>query len=158
MRAALHWVGRVMGAALLSAAGCGAAAGGGPAPAPAGEMAGGGWIGAPPDRPAAAPVRTLAAEGPRTIGAPAPRPEPSRPPRRGRLNVSLSDADLPNALRLLAEAGGFSLVVESDVAGSVSTELEGVDPYDALVTIAGANGADVRYEGGVVIVRRRDGR
>jgi type II secretory pathway component HofQ len=69
--------------------------------------------------------------------------------------VNLADADLPNALRLLAEAGGFGLVVESDVSGTVSTRLDEVDPYDALITLAGANGAEARYERGIVIVRRK---
>jgi hypothetical protein len=114
----------------------------------------GGWIVAPPPpayRPAA---RTLLGGGPITIGDPAPPPEPTRPKRRGHIALNLQAADLENAMRLLAEAGGFNLVVQAGLTGSVSAKLDGVDPYDALVALAEANGAEVRYERGIVIVRR----
>jgi len=173
--------GRVLlAAALLEAAGCGAAAEA-RAPAETGPRGGrgvdeggrgvdeggrgvdeggrgvdeGGWITAPPSSAAPSPPRTLAAAGPVTLGAPAPKPEPARPPRRPRVSVNLKDADLPDALRLLAEVGGFGVVVESDVAGTVSVRLSEVDPFEALETLAQANGAEARYERGIVVVRRR---
>lgn len=157
----------LLAAALLEAAGCGAAAEA-RAPAETGPRGGrgvvdeggrgvdeGGWITAPPSGQAPTPPRTLAAAGPVIVGAPAPKSEPARPPRRARVSVNLKDADLPDALRLLAEVGGFGVVVESDVAGTVSARLSEVDPFEALEALAQANGAEARYERGIVVVRRR---
>ncbi len=131
--------------------GAGTATGAG---AGAGAAMRGGWISAPPEAPYQARARTLQARGPILIGEPAPPPEPTRPRKRGRVAVSLNGADLENACRLLADAGKFNLVVQSGLTGTVSATLDGVDPYDALVAIAEANGAEVRFERGIVIVRR----
>jgi hypothetical protein len=60
-----------------------------------------------------------------------------------------------SALQFLADAGRFNLVIESGLTGSVSATLRDVDPYDALVAIADANGAEVGYERRIVVVRRR---
>ncbi|MCC6558309.1 MAG: hypothetical protein IT372_35660 [Polyangiaceae bacterium] len=133
--------------------GAGTAAGAG-ASAGASAAMRGGWISAPPEAPYQARARTLQARGPILIGEPAPPPEPTRPRKRGRVAVSLNGADLENACRLLADAGRFNLVVQSGLTGTVSATLDGVDPYDALVAIAEANGAEVRFERGIVIVRR----
>lgn len=112
------------------------------------------WVSAAQDAAAPAPVRTLSQHGSILIGEPAPPPPPSRPRSRGRVEVSFHRADLENALRFLATSGHFNLVVESGLSGSVTASLRGVDPYDALLTIAQANGADVRYERGIVMVRK----
>ena len=57
-------------------------------------------------------------------------------------------------MRFLADSGRFNLVVESGLTGQVTASLRGVDAYDALVTIAEANGAEVRYDRGIVMVRK----
>lgn len=88
------------------------------------------------------------------VGDPAPPPAPSRPKAHQRVEVSFHRADLENALRFLADSGRFNLVVESGLTGSVTAQLRGVDAYDALVTIAEANGASVRYDRGIVMVRK----
>jgi hypothetical protein len=100
--------------------------------------------------------RTLFRESSIVIGERAPPPAPTRPRARGRVDVSLRHADLENAARFLADAGKFNVVVESGLTGSVTAVLKGVDPYDALVTIAETNGAVVTYERGIVMVRRAD--
>ncbi len=115
------------------------------------------WVSAP--REAWSPVtsRTLAPiaqHGTILIGDPAPPPAPTRPRARGRVEVSFHRADLENALRFLADSGRFNLVVESGLTGSVTASLRGVDAYDALVTIAEANGAEVRFDRGIVMVRK----
>lgn len=112
------------------------------------------WVSAPRERVTAPASRTLAQQGTILIGDPAPPPAPTRPRARGRVEVSFHRADLENALRFLADAGKFNLVVESGLTGSVTAQLRGVDAYDALVTIAEANGAAVRYERGIVMVRK----
>lgn len=112
------------------------------------------WISRPEPRAELA-SRALRAGQSIVVGDPAPPPEPARPARRGRVRVSFHQADLENALSFLADAGRFNLVVESGLAGSVSATLRDVDPYDALVTIAQANGAEVQYERRIVVVRRR---
>lgn len=88
------------------------------------------------------------------IGEKAPPPAPERPRSRGRVHVSFHKADLDNALRFLADSGRFNLVVESGLTGSVTAELRGVDAFDALVTIAEANGAAVRFDRGIVMVKK----
>jgi type IV pilus assembly protein PilQ len=91
---------------------------------------------------------------PRTL-TPA-HPPPQLPAgRRDRVDVTFQGAELPNALRLLAEVGGFDLVVQEGVHGSVSVKLRRVVPYDALVALAETHGAAVDRRGNVVIVRAR---
>lgn len=70
----------------------------------------------------------------------------SPPPHAGtrrRIDVKLRRADLQEALRFLAHAGGFNLVIGAGVAGEVTAELKRVTPYDALQVIARAHGARV---------------
>jgi hypothetical protein len=112
------------------------------------------WVAQPEPR-ADLTSRTLQPGQSIVVGDPAPPPEPTRPARRGRVKVSFHQAGLENALNFLADAGRFNLVVESGLSGSVSATLRDVDPYDALVTIAQANGAEVQYERRIVVVRRR---
>lgn len=68
--------------------------------------------------------------------------------------MSFHKADLENALRFLADAGKFNLIVETGLSGSVTATLRGVDPFDALVMIAEANGATAKFERGIVMVKR----
>ncbi|MFO0591241.1 MAG: hypothetical protein U0441_27085 [Polyangiaceae bacterium] len=112
------------------------------------------WVSAQPAAWTPPPSRTLAQHGSILIGDPAPPPEPTRPRSRGRVEVSFHRADLENAMRFLADSGRFNLVVESGLTGQVTASLRGVDAYDALVTIAEANGAEVRYDRGIVMVRK----
>lgn len=109
------------------------------------------------DAPAAPPSRVLFQQQQRAsilIGEKAPPPDPVRPRSRGRVDVSFHRADLGNALRFLADSGRFNLVVEAGLSGAVTAELHGVDAFDALVTIAEANGAGVRYHRGIVLVKK----
>jgi hypothetical protein len=54
--------------------------------------------------------------------------------------------------RFLADAGRFSVVAEGNLSGRVTVDLHQVRPYEALLTIAQAQGAQVTREGSVVIV------
>lgn len=147
-----------LGIALLtSMLGCGASAEHAPprtaSPTPLTDT----WVSAPHETARAPSSRTLAPiaqQGTILIGDPAPPPAPSRPRSRGKVEVSFHRADLENTLRFLADTGRFNLVCESGLTGSVTAQLRGVDAFDALVTIAEANGASVRYERGIVMVRK----
>jgi hypothetical protein len=81
--------------------------------------------------------------------------EPPRPRRGARVDVSFHRSDMTNAFQLLADAGRFNLVMAEGLTGQVSATLLGIDPYDALKAVAEANGVEVRYEGGVVVVKKR---
>ena len=154
MRALLCGLGLV---ALISFAGCAAAEAERPSarvasasPTPLTDA----WVSAPREVWSPPKSRSLAQHGSILIGEPAPPPAPTRPRSQGRVEVSFHRADLENALRFLADSGRFNLVVESGITGQVTASLRGVDAYDALVTIAEANGAEVRYDHGIVMVRR----
>lgn len=76
--------------------------------------------------------------------------------RRGRqVDVSFREADLANALRFLASAGGIDLVLSGGLAGTVTVELRRVRALDAIVALAEAHGATVETHRGIVVVRAR---
>jgi hypothetical protein len=81
--------------------------------------------------------------------------EVPRPRRRGHIDVSFQRAEMVSAFQLLADAGRFNLVMQDGLSGHVSATLKGIDPYDALVALAEANGVAVRYEGDVVVVKKK---
>jgi hypothetical protein len=81
--------------------------------------------------------------------------EPPRPRRGARVDVSFQKSDMASAFQLLADAGRFNLVMAENLNGQVSATLHGIDPYDALKAVAEANGVEVRYEGGVVVIKKR---
>jgi hypothetical protein len=78
-----------------------------------------------------------------------------RPRRRSPIDVSFQKAEMVNAFQLLADAGRFNLVMQDGLGGHVSATLRGIDPYDALVALAEANGVAVRYEGDVVVLKKK---
>jgi hypothetical protein len=147
---------------LLLTAGCAAAP---PppraAPLPADLSA---WVGdaahpAAPSRAMAPAAEPREAEAPRAGFASHPLAAPPerapRPGGRARVDVSFQGADMVNAFQFLADAGRFNLVLSDGLGGKVSATLHGVDPYDALVSLAEANGAKVRYEREIVVVSKR---
>ena len=87
------------------------------------------------------------------IGASEARP--ARPPRRKHIDLDLKDAAVGNVLQFIADAGGFNLVVEGELAALVTLRLRDVDPFDALATVAEAEGLNVEMERGIVIVTAR---
>jgi len=90
----------------------------------------------------------------RSLGPPAPAAR-LRPHRAGRRDIRLHHARLDNALRLIAESGRLNLVLEGDFPRLVTVDLLAVEPYDALVALAEAHGAQVRWQGNIVIVAAR---
>ncbi len=61
---------------------------------------------------------------------------------------------MDNAMRLLAEAGKFHLIIDRPMPQLVTAELLAVEPYDAILSIAEAHGIHVRYAGGAVQVTK----
>jgi hypothetical protein len=70
----------------------------------------------------------------------------------GKQDIWFNRARLDNALRLLADAGRFNLVLHGELSQSVTAELRSVEPYDALLALADAHGAQVRFRNSIVIV------
>ncbi len=81
--------------------------------------------------------------------------EPVRPARRPPVDVSFNRSDIVSAFQLLADAGRFNVVMPEGLTGQVSATLRSIDPYDALKAMAEANGVDVRYDGQIVVLRKR---
>lgn len=90
---------------------------------------------------------------PKTIGEPPPVERPLG--RRERVTVRFANAELEEALRLLADAGGFAMIADGDLAGRVNADLRQVRPYEALVSLAEAHGARVERRGAIVVVTPR---
>jgi hypothetical protein len=88
--------------------------------------------------------------GPITLSAP-----PQRPQRRPPIDVAFQKADMQSAFQLLADAGRFNLVMQEGLTGQVSATLRRIDPFDALAAMAAANGVEVRYDGQVVVLKKR---
>lgn len=84
--------------------------------------------------------------------APIAQDTPARPPPVGPRTVKLRQAPLESALRLLADAGQFNLLLEGDLSQPVSGDLKNVDPYEALLALASAHGAYVSFDGQIVVV------
>lgn len=78
-----------------------------------------------------------------------------RPRRAGVVNVTFQGADMTQAFQFLAEAGRFNVVLAEGLTAKVTATLRGVDPYDALVSLAEANGAKVVFDRGIVVVSKR---
>ena len=114
----------------------------------------GDWISAAPATAEPRSVKLGALTGGTVHIEPPPAP-PARPRASRRVALALQHADLSNAMQLLADAGHFNLVLESGLSGQVSASLVDVEPYEALVALADANGARVEYENRIVVVRRR---
>lgn len=91
---------------------------------------------------------------PRVLASPEPPPPPPVGVQR-RVDVRLQGAELGEALRFLADTGRFALVAEGELRGRVDVDLRRVRPYDALVAIAEAHGAQVRRKGPIVVVTAR---
>ena len=151
MRSRLLLLGAVT---FLGAAGCAAPERPAPASSRDASAAISDWVSA---APTAAPLRSvkLSALAGGTIHIEPPPAPPSRPRAAKRVALELQRADLVNTMQLLADAGHFNLVLESGLTGSVSASLVDVEPYEALVALADANGARVEYENQIVVVRKR---
>src|SRR6185437_6939469 len=133
---------------VIAALGCAAIGCSAPPPRPAATSADlAAWIDADEGASAGEP---LVARG--SVTLPTHAPSPPRPGRRARVDVSFQQADMASAFQTLADSGRFNLVVQEGLSGKVSATMRSVDPYDALVAIAQANGVDVRYQEGVVMV------
>jgi hypothetical protein len=78
--------------------------------------------------------------------------QPIRHGRRRRIDVAFDGADLPNALRLLADAAGLQLVVADGVGGTISARWTRIDPVDAMVMLAETHGASVELRGRFAVV------
>lgn len=80
-----------------------------------------------------------------------PPPRPTRPPET--ISLSLRDADLVEVLRSFARLGGFDLVVDPAVAGTVTVELRDVRWQLALAVILRTHGLAAEVDGRIVAIR-----
>ncbi|HEX2163724.1 MAG TPA: secretin and TonB N-terminal domain-containing protein, partial [Thermoanaerobaculia bacterium] len=83
--------------------------------------------------------------------APRQRTAPLHPVEK--IDLSLRDADLVEVLRSFAVLGGFDLVVDPGVAGTVTVELKDVEWPLALAAILRTHGLAAEIDGRVVGVR-----
>ena len=72
-----------------------------------------------------------------------------------RISMSFKDADLADVLRSFARMGGFNLVLDPSVKGSVTVELRDVPWEQALETILKSHGLAAEVDGGAWRVTRR---
>jgi hypothetical protein len=77
-----------------------------------------------------------------------------RPKARHLIDVNLRQAKTADALQFLADAGGFNLVMQGDLALPVTVSLRRVDAFDALVIIASVQHLGVEMDRGIVVVGR----
>jgi type II secretory pathway component HofQ len=73
------------------------------------------------------------------------------------LSLTFVDCDVHAALRLLAETGGYDLVVADDVGGRVDLTLRRVTVEAAFAAIAMQKGLVATGEGRLLVVGRRPG-
>ncbi|MEE8525198.1 MAG: secretin and TonB N-terminal domain-containing protein [Thermoanaerobaculia bacterium] len=71
------------------------------------------------------------------------------------IDMSLRDADLVETLRTFAEIGGFNLIIDPAVKGTVTVELKGVPWDQALEQILKINGLGMDVSGGLLEVATR---
>lgn len=72
-----------------------------------------------------------------------------------RIHVAFRRAPLTEALRLLAQEARVQLVIADALSGEVNLRMRNVRPWDAMLALAEAHGADVLRDGDLVIVRAR---
>lgn len=104
-----------------------------------------------PPTPPAAPTPPLPTHT--IVVRPAPEPPPplpARPPET--ISLSLRDADLVEVLRSFARLGGFDLVVDPAVRGTVTVELRDVPWPAALAVILRTHGLAAEVDGRIVSV------
>jgi len=70
-----------------------------------------------------------------------------------RIDVDLARAPIAEALRLLADAAEFDVVVGDDVIDEVTMRLRQVRVRDALDAIAATHGLEMEWRGRVLLVR-----
>ena len=73
------------------------------------------------------------------------------------LSLTLVDCDLHAALRLLAETGGYDLVVADDVTGRVDLTLKHVTIEAAFAAIAMQEGLVATRDGKLLVIGVRPG-
>lgn len=71
------------------------------------------------------------------------------------VNLDLKNADLQEALRLIADVGNVNIVVSGEVTGTITLRLRGVPWDQALDVIARAKGLATEREGSVILVHAR---
>ena len=110
---------------------------------------------APPTRPAPASDSEVVAPfpGPTIVVRAAPAAPAAREPSAETISLSLRDADLVEVLRSFARLGGFNLVVDPRVKGTVTVELRDVRWQHALAVILRTHGLAAEIDGRIVAIR-----
>jgi hypothetical protein len=117
---------------------------------------------APPPPPAATPLPPAPPRAPRAAAA--PDEEREEPVLRGfdrksgiRFTGDFDETDVDDALRQIAEAADWSIVLPSGELGTISARLKNVPVEDALRAVLTQAGLVAAREGAVVTVRARSG-
>ncbi len=72
------------------------------------------------------------------------------------MDLSVVDGDVRSVLLSAARMGGFNLVLDDSVSGTVTLSLQGVEPEEALQLIAGAGNFVLDRKGGSFVVTSRE--
>ncbi|HUO86905.1 MAG TPA: secretin and TonB N-terminal domain-containing protein [Thermoanaerobaculia bacterium] len=110
---------------------------------------------APPARPAPASDSEVEAPfpGPTIVVHAEPAAPAAREPSGETISLSLREADLVEVLRSFARLGGFNLVVDPRVQGTVTVELRDVRWQLALAVILRTHGLAAEIDGRIVSIR-----
>lgn len=68
------------------------------------------------------------------------------------ISLHVADGDIRSVLTVIARLGGLGLVVDDEVRGKVSVELDDVEPEAALKSIAAAHSLVIEEQGGMFLV------
>lgn len=86
-----------------------------------------------------------------------PKPEQSAPAAPRKVSLVLRDADLNEAMAMIAKAEGVNILLAKGVEGEVNVNLRNVGMEEAIEAIAGAAGFAVeRRDGAYLVVKREE--
>jgi len=127
-------------------------------PAPPASAGGEGATTAPHAKPAAkTPRRPAAAPKPAAEVSEEPVLRGFDPPSGKRFTGEFDDDDVADALRRIADAAGWSLVLPAGRLGSITAHLHDVPAEDALAAVLGQADLVAARQGSIVTVRARAG-
>ena len=68
------------------------------------------------------------------------------------VSLHVADGDIRSVLTLIARMGGLGLVVDDAVKGKVTVELDGVEPEEALKSVAAAHSLEIEKTDGMYLI------
>ena len=76
-------------------------------------------------------------------------------PSTAKMNLTLSDIDVPTALKIIAKEGGKNIIVDPSVVGYLNTELKNISLNEAMKIILVSNELEARVDGNTIFVASR---